>query len=428
MNRLTTFLALVLVTAFSGALAHAATAAPLFSQCPAVGGDNGCQYLITVTHAGSSIAVDPSQGSYASNLATTHETPPATDALIGVQNNSSQAVTSLNVTGPIIFEFDGDGICNNASGPVPNGCQTPSGSTSCGADAGPCSFPLPPDEPPNYTEFGAVHGMPAFPNGDVQNGYEGPTTWFSNPGPSPNNSGTVNFSPALDPGKSTYFSLEATPTNALAVLSSGKILPVTTHQTHLIATQTAAGLSRPILYLPSGVRVQSTATLTGGSGQPTGIVYFQLFSDNRCPSRVLAADTTSARAGSLRSNLVLIRGHGTYYWQVIYTGDSANASSATSCGSQVIVIPPVGNVGLPARKRCVSSVTARLHIGRRPARAIEVFVNGKLVGTLSGNKIHLRVRRRETISVITTSVSHAFAKGVTSAESFRQQSRTYRAC
>ena len=43
-----------------------------------------------------------------------------------------------------------------------------------------------------------------------QNGYEGPTSWFSNV-TSNTSSGQVNFSPAIPPGGTTYFSLEEPP-------------------------------------------------------------------------------------------------------------------------------------------------------------------------------------------------------------------------
>ena len=59
--------------------------------------------------------------------------------------------------------------------------------------------------------------------GGTQNGYEGPTTWFSNVKLDTSgqpSAGQVNFSPALLPGQSTYFSLEEPPTNTIGVGST----------------------------------------------------------------------------------------------------------------------------------------------------------------------------------------------------------------
>jgi hypothetical protein len=414
MYRLTRWLVCLSVVLCGGALTNASASAAEFPQCPAVGADTGCQYLITVGPLGVSLATDPSQPSFANNLVATHETGTATDALVGVQNDTTAPVTSLNITGPITFEFDGDGICNNASGAVPKGCQTPSGSTACGADDGPCSFSPPPGEPAHYTEFGAPTGMPAWPNGDVQNGYEGPTSWYSNIGPSPNNSGTVNFSPAVAPGGSTYFGLEAPPKNLLVT-------------TYLTARQTGGGVSAPVLYLPGGVRVQGTADLTGGSGHLTGQVAFRLFRTRTCSGSSIFAGTSTVSSSSLASNPMLMATAGTYYWQAEYGGDSANAPSVTGCGNETVVVPKSGNVGLPANGRCVTVLTAHLHVGKHPARAEEVFGNGKLLGRFTG-EIRVRIHKREHLAVIASSTHGAFARKLTSADLFRQQSRTYRAC
>src|SRR5262249_54358141 len=87
----------------------------------------------------------------------------------------------------------------------PSGCVPPPGGAACGPQFGLCSFPKPAGEPAGYTEPGAQTGT-------TQNGYEGPTTWFSNVS-ADESSGRGNFSPALQPGQSTYFSLEEPPTN-----------------------------------------------------------------------------------------------------------------------------------------------------------------------------------------------------------------------
>jgi hypothetical protein len=394
--------------------ASTAASAAEFSQCPAVGADTGCQYLITVSNLGVSLATDPSQPSFANNLAATHETGVATDALVGVQNDSPEPLASLNVTGPITFEFDGDGICDNASGAVPQGCKTPSGSTTCGADDGPCSFPPPAGEPTNYTDFGAPPGNPTWPNGDVQNGYEGPTSWFSNIGPSPNNSGTVNFSPPVPPGGSTYFGLEAGPKN----------LPITTS---LSTAQTAAGETGPVLYLPDGTQVRSTAELTGGNGHPSGQVTFRLFRNATCSGGSISAGATNLPSAKIASSSVLMSKPGAYYWQAEYAGDGTNAPVASKCGAQSVVIPRAGALGLPSSGRCVSELTARLRVGKHAARKAEVFENGKLVGRFGG-EIRVRIRKRERVAVIASSARGAFGGKALSPNLFRQQSRTYRPC
>lgn len=388
-----------------------ATAAPLFSECPHVGTDTGCRYLITVTARGTSITSDPSQGSYASNLAATHESGSPTDALIGVKNSSGKPLSEMAISGPITFEFDGDGICDNASGAVPSGCETPSGSTACGADNGPCSFPPPATEPAGYTEFGATRGTPPFSNGDVQNGYEGPTTWFSNVAPSPNNSGTVNFSPPLSPGASTYFALESAPN-----------FPQTTA---ISTTQSAGGAIGRTLYLPARTRVASHAVVLFGD-LPTGRMTFQLFRSRDCAGGAVAATSHPLTAAAASSSPLALRGPGTYRWRVDYAGDAANAPAITACGRDEIVVPKYGNVGLPSIRRCVSGFTARLHVRRRAARSSRVFVNGQLAGRLGG-RIRIHIRRRAVVDVIASSRASGFGRDA-AFSTVMQQARTYRHC
>ena len=179
--------------------ANVAPPPPEFTECPAVDQDTGCQYLIEVNNSTETVLNDPNQGPYEAS----------DDSLIGVLNNSSSPVSELPlaVPGSVLFGFDGDGICDPGGPPVPAGCA-PQPGTTAGTDCtqglgGTCAFPVPSGEPAGYTEPGGSTGVP-------QNGYEGPTTWFSNVS-TDTSSGVVHFSPALQPGQSTYFGLEEPP-------------------------------------------------------------------------------------------------------------------------------------------------------------------------------------------------------------------------
>jgi hypothetical protein len=143
----------------------------LFSQCPPVGNDKGCEYLITVTAASHGIATsytiasDPNEGPF--------DGPgDANDTLFGIVNNSGSYLTSIVLSSSSdIFNFDGDGACSGDYGVIP-GCPNPPLSTS------------------------------------VNSGYDPIGVFYSNVNPA-KTSGTVNFAPALQNGQSTWFSLEA---------------------------------------------------------------------------------------------------------------------------------------------------------------------------------------------------------------------------
>jgi hypothetical protein len=199
----------------------ASAQSPPFTQCPAVGADKSCGYLITVTNgAAPAITQDPSQPAYENSE----------DVLVGVQNNSSSSITALPLSsmGSSLFVFESDGICDPGVGSAAPGCQPVPGSpagTVCGPAGTACSFPPPPGEPRNYTDAppsGTV-GNP-WANGDKQSGYEGPTSWFSSFS-ADGSSGTVNFSPPLAPGQSTYFGLEQPPTGGMIVAGSPTTTP-----------------------------------------------------------------------------------------------------------------------------------------------------------------------------------------------------------
>ena len=209
-----------------------------FTQCPAVGADTGCQFLITVSDAGQSFQSDSTQPPYEN----------AEDALVGVQNNSSKPLASipLSSVGTPLFGFENDGLCDPGTGTgPPAGCvhSTTGGGGPCPTDntAFDCAFPPPPGEPANYNDNGGGSGttVGTFANGDMQTGYEGPTSWFSSVS-NGDSSGVVNFSPPIPPNGSTYFSLEEPPASGIAVGS-----PTT------VPSTTLSGGGRPVRRSPS---------------------------------------------------------------------------------------------------------------------------------------------------------------------------------
>ena len=60
-------------------------------------------------------------------------------------------------------------------------------------------------------------------NGDWISGYEGPTSWFTGIGALGSNAtgaGTVNFSPAIPPGGSSYFGAESPPVGGFGSMTT----------------------------------------------------------------------------------------------------------------------------------------------------------------------------------------------------------------
>jgi len=224
-----------------------------FNQCPPVDLNEGCQFLITVSNGAETVVQDTNEGPYEGS----------DDSLIGVQNNSSSTIDELplSVPGSDLFGFDGDGICDVAS-PVPSGCVVLPGSaagTACGTGAL-CAFPPAPGQP------GAD---PDAYSGSTQNGYEGPTSYFTNVS-ADTSSGIVNFSPGIPPGGSTYFSLEEPPVNTsigvggTAPYSPGASPPTVTTTGATFSAFVNPNGSSTTAYYQYGIDLRYT--IGGGSG------------------------------------------------------------------------------------------------------------------------------------------------------------------
>ena len=197
---------------------------PPFTQCPDVYLDTGCQYLIDVTtgtNAGqqATVYVDSNQP-----LIDGSE-----DTLVGVQNDSSAAVSTLYIgvdgSGDNDFGFDGDGLCN-ASPPVPAGCPFPG------------------------------------PAGYTPTGYEGPNNTFT---ATSSDSGTVSFTTPIPKGGNAYFSLEGSPGIPIVAGTSAQTDLVTTTLSDGTNTTSSCttGLGCGELDETSPIQITDQATLVG---------------------------------------------------------------------------------------------------------------------------------------------------------------------
>ena len=218
--------------------ARAAGPTPPFHQCPAIGSAGSCNILIELDDTnGATILDDSSQPPFDSTVS-----PPGEDTLVGIQNDSTVAVSSLPLAAtPSLkeptFGFDGDGICSTNFVPF---TQAPA-ATRVASDTGSSGC--------------AGYGTTSVP---TRTGYEGPATSFS--GISGDHwSGTVNFSPALQPGESTYFALEG-------ALDSADFEPPTTTTTTATTTTTTATTTTTVPSVPGAPTIGSVLAGNGAVG------------------------------------------------------------------------------------------------------------------------------------------------------------------
>jgi hypothetical protein len=178
------------------------TTAP-FNECPALGLITSCDLLLVVSNNGDQILGNPALGPYDGS----------DDTLIGIVNTSSKPLYHIQLQAPNvdIFGFDGDGICANATGGTnPEGLPLGyTGDTYCNANQ--LKGQTPPTSSCTLTSF---CGDPLGAD------YQGPINTFSGIATTLTR-GTVNFPNGLQPGASTYFSLETTLTAGQLGVQSG---------------------------------------------------------------------------------------------------------------------------------------------------------------------------------------------------------------
>jgi hypothetical protein len=278
---------------------------PPFTQCPAIGLDTSCQFLIDVTNTNPKVPPrilrDESQAYYDGS----------DDVTVAVQNETTAPLGSIHIgvagSSDGVFGFDGDGECSELISPQPEGCP----------------FGAPIEEP--------------FGDGS---GYSGPDTTFTIES---TDAGMVNFPTPLQPGQYTYFTLEAPPYGTSLV--AGEVND--TISTTLSTTEGAEIVTGNTITVPTPVEVTDTATIAGEhASEATGKVKYQVYSDPNCKELAAEAGEKAVMDGTAEaSNPVgkaLATNH-TYYWQATYTGDAQNSEAVSVCGDETMTFgtPPV---------------------------------------------------------------------------------------
>ena len=102
--------------------------------------------------------------------------------------------------------------------------------------------------------------------------------------------------------------------------------------------------------MPAGTNVTDAATLTGANAATaTGTVTYNVYSDSTCTSLVSGGSPENITTpGTLPgSQPVSLTTPGTYYWQAVYSGDSTNNGSISTCaptgsGNEVETVTAAG--------------------------------------------------------------------------------------
>ena len=285
---------------------------PPFTQCPSIGADTSCQFLIVVTNANPATAPeileDSSQPYY-------DETD---DTTVAVQNESSTPLSKIHLgvkeSGADLFGFDGDGLCQPSIGSAPEGCP----------------FGVPTSENEWWS-------------------YQGPDTEFLFE-PETDESGTVVFPTPLQPGQFTFFTLEAEPGNPYLV--GGEVNDAIAST--LTDTASSEVVPSPMIAIPEPANVTDQALIKGPNAAfATGKVTYKLYSNSACTTEVFKSTEEIKTAGEAPPPSApfgaTLPTNARYYWVVEYSGNTTpneNDKTTSYCGSEVMTFgtPPTPTI------------------------------------------------------------------------------------
>ena len=171
-----------------------------------------------------------------------------------------------------------------------------------------------------------------------------------------------------------------------------------------------------------GSPISDTATLSGASSNAGGTITFHLWSDATCTTEVSTglSPVTVNGNGSYNSGNFTPTAVGTYYWTAVYSGDSNNSGSSTSCGdageSSVVNKAP-SSISTAQQIFPQDSATVSATAGGTPTGNVtfELFAPGDT--TCSGSAVYSQTVALSNGSASTTNTT--FSVSTASASTYR---------
>jgi hypothetical protein len=88
-----------------------------------------------------------------------------------------------------------------------------------------------------------------------------------------------------------------------------------------------------------GTAVNDTATLSGANASTaTGTAKYDVYSDSECKTPAAEAGEVTVSGTGIPTSEAVALPVGTYYWQVVYSGDSSNQGSKSECGTSIEIV------------------------------------------------------------------------------------------
>ena len=88
-----------------------------------------------------------------------------------------------------------------------------------------------------------------------------------------------------------------------------------------------------------GASVHDSATLSGATATASGTATYTVYTDSACSQGAIDAGTKTVTNKIVPdSNNVVFSSPGSYYWQVVYSGDVNNSPATSTCGSEIVTV------------------------------------------------------------------------------------------
>ena len=116
--------------------------------------------------------------------------------------------------------------------------------------------------------------------------------------------------------------------------STGVCEPFTVSQNHPTIATTLSATSTPV-----GSSVHDSSALTGATAAAGGTVTYSVFSNNTCSAGMQNAGTKTVTNGIVPdSDPITFNTPGDFYWQAVYSGDTANTAATSTCANEHLVV------------------------------------------------------------------------------------------
>jgi hypothetical protein len=94
-----------------------------------------------------------------------------------------------------------------------------------------------------------------------------------------------------------------------------------------------------MLTVDEGSKVKDRAKLSGiDASEAGGHVEYFVYSESKCKTLVKEAGEVVVNLGSVPPSNEESLPAGIYYWQAVYTGDSKNLESRSTCGNEILTV------------------------------------------------------------------------------------------